>query len=120
MTDQEKSKVIADRLRIHWCKAGQAILGYDGMKNGMCYLCEKPLLEGRVPDNPDFFTPEGQKVLAGALAHSNNFSLTQKFLRRESEPLGGAYMTLSNNWLIIIAETKLAELFYEFIESEGK
>lgn len=58
--------------------------------------------------NPDFFTPEGQKVLCLHLQIRSD-TLSFEFLNWLNSKYKG-----SPEWLTIIAETKLAELFFEF------
>lgn len=65
----------------------------------------------------DFFTPEGQVVLAGVLLGKG---VGRSFLAWLIAVKGYGKGTFSPHvaWLEIIAETKLAEIFWEFIQSE--
>lgn len=72
-----------------------------------------------VLDPIDFFTPEGQAVLAGALLEDSdlmhNFGCWLESYGSKDERYKEYW-----DYFKIIAETKLAQLFYEFIESEGE
>lgn len=126
MTTQEKSKVIASKLGIeNWCEPIKEYqIQGDIPEECVVYNCSCGK-ERIVRDwywavhntNPDFFAPEGQVKLAEALTNTDE---GRYHLMREN----GFYSFLRQkdikDWLKIIAETSLAQLFYEFIESEGK
>ena len=113
-TNQEKSRVIAGKLKLHW----HEFVKHHPNAEEWCYGCETNRLVCQ--DNPDFFKPEGQAVLAGALWENDtlgkNFYITESFLAwLKEQPIHN-----KNGYHLfhIIAETKLAELFYEFMEQE--
>lgn len=134
ITNQEKSRVIAEKLGIYYSKCDVTDMG--GWAKCTCGKSWKETEFETVPymsyacghmrstskDRPDFFTPDGQAVLAGALWENDtlgkNFYIAESFLAwLKEQPIHN-----KNGYHLfhIIAETKLAELFYEFIESEGK
>lgn len=114
MTDKQKSQELGLRLKIHVCDWGFGYVnrndvGSNKPKRHLCRKCKSTDWRNKNKDN--FFTPEGQAVLAGALLNSD-----------EDLQLGFSnYLTNRIPYfssIKIIAETKLAELFYEFVESE--
>lgn len=139
MTTQEKSKVICDRLGI---KHGRVTGGFEERNFGLIVCsCGKEFInkleEGsdcsysskefwsHLKNPIDFFSPDikerrnNQAVLAGALLEIKNrktFVNLSYYIHDEKKVYG--VRKPSNFYLEIIAETKLAQLFYEFIESE--
>ena len=62
---------------------------------------------------PDFSTSDGQKILAKALLEERNKSIFFDWRQWQYKKKG---LTTSCRMVEIIAETKLAELFLEFLE----
>ena len=118
MEREEKNKVIADKVRIHLHQWKEHI-------GGFCIGCDIAQVDidynntefKENSPNPDFFTPEGQAVLAGALFLTENIEMYKRF-----DEWLYIHEPISSNaiWLTIIEETKLAELFYKFTLTKPK
>lgn len=136
-TNQEKSRVIAGKVGIN---LEEHILNDVKQHTYPLYIEEDKVFEGLcscgfhsllpevmanhlIKHNPDFFTPEGQAVLAGALLGKENKDLLSRFDtwqgHNHKTHLWSPVCALTSCLKLVEGkETKLAELFYEFLESE--
>ena len=110
-----KNKTIAETLGICWCDA-KWIIDEKGRECSECKKCKERIYVLQYAyanlDNhrPDFFTHIGQARLARVLREDKNAEFLQYY--REKYKHVGHKDTF---WLLIIADSKLAEIFYEFI-----
>lgn len=128
-TNTEKSKVIAERLviELHILTKTSSGLKCSCGKTEHDREYQDRVLHGRnqlqnhsEQETPDFFTPDGQVVLAKVLLKKENGRTFNNFLLFLGMVACREALDESVHLITVIAQTKLAELFYEFIESEGK
>lgn len=124
MTNQEKSRVIAGKVGIK-----EHLIDSNNPKDTSIYntyYCTCGY-ETKVTDHivkhfressPDFFTPEGQAVLAKALSEDDmlllEFDMWFKSLIEKGQVKPIDMFNINN----MIAESSYTEFFYEFLESE--
>lgn len=118
-TNEQKNQVIGSKVGICWHGLPGDFRNFLNLGEVPCNSCggsfDKRLWlfdngKFRNLNNPDFFTLEGQKVLAKTLnSTEDNYRLYVKFQKWLN--------TECYTCIDIIEHTNLAELFYDFIES---
>lgn len=130
MTNDQKSRVIAEKVGIHWHEKA-VIKEEDDTLEFNRFNCSCGTKNIHPPDygkhtNPNFFHPDikerrnAQAILAGALLEERNKELYKRFTSWVVQWANNKNLYIISElvWLEIIAETNFAELFFEFLEGE--
>lgn len=124
MSNEQKSQVIAEKVRlcIHDMETHVRNLGTPkaGLHCKKCSFISKDPLAFFRP-NSDFFTPEGQKVLAGALRKLRDSESPKEkilYIRFNRYLNKKSLIDKADAILETIDKTNLAELFWEFLQTE--